>query len=205
MAVDSSHLRKLLRSVDGYITTELKAAASEHAPWLSPLLVMLAEQGLTPPWSTFLHDLGANTAAIGLFNISHEGAWEFLQRFAKSSISTPDDLAMLRSVAPVVYNVVREGGDVMPVIMPILQHLLTKIEHILAYNPHHTSAEVNASDTSFPCMPSISVRGVYVKDRDASSKQVCTKNAPQHKTLSPGVLTFNCKHGEFCETHCYTV
>ena len=89
---------------------------------------------------------------------------------------------MLRSVAPVVCNVVREGGDVMPVIMPILQHLLTQTEHILAFNTHHTSAEVNASDISFPSMPSISVRGVYSKNRDASAKQLCTKNAPKSLT-----------------------
>ena len=89
---------------------------------------------------------------------------------------------MLRMVAPVVCNVVREGGDVMPVIMPILQHLLTQTEHILAFNTHHTSAEVNASDISFPSMPSISVRGVYSKNRDTSAKQLCTKNAPKSLT-----------------------
>ena len=62
------------------------------------------------------------TQGIGMFDISHEDAWEFLQKFVKTSISTPNDLAMLRRVAPVVCNVVREGGEVMTVIMPILHH-----------------------------------------------------------------------------------
>lgn len=196
VAVENVVLRKLLRKADVTNLADILTVADSSAPWLSNVISFLISLGELPAcWRTLLRDLGSETSVVGMFDFSQPASLDRLIQVAQNGVQNSEDLHVLEYVAPTFYAVYRLG-DAQSILCSMWKHLIEKIGNVMKHEIHHLDTIDPALITKqpLPAIPIKTMRGSYKKDMQKVS--VCSKKAPSHRTLAPGIFTVNCPHGE---------
>lgn len=125
------------------------------------------------------------------------GSLQLIEDLLDCEAITEELLVALKSEAPMLYSVLREGAHQLDFMRPMLQHLRAKISYIYSFTEHvlaPVESEVERL-AYFPNMPQLVARGTY--EHDKHKTDICNKKAPRHQTLTPGLFTISCEHGMF--------
>lgn len=194
-------IRKLLRS-GGKIDDNLLELVATHEPWLTPILEKFYDsdlRSLSVVWKSLLRDLSSSSPAIGLVDLHVTyGGMPVLQSVSKHGLTNSNQLSALSNCAPFLYAVLREDVTYIKLLQPMICHMVQKIDLIMSFQPHELPADdcttTGTSIETLPQLPKITARGDYAMDRKNKYK-ICTKRAPKHRSLTPGIFTITCIHG----------
>lgn len=113
------------------------------------------------------------------------------------------DLLCLQTYAPTFYVFASKmRADDCVLVRPIIDNVLECYAYLQSFRIHDTGTVVPDSPENnleyFPSLPQQSQRGIYASDSSRSTEQpkLCEKNFAQHGSLSPGIFTMFCQHGE---------
>lgn len=80
---------------------------------------------------------------------------------------------------------------------PILESLEAPHSYLSSFEPHQLGpAYAPSSLEFFPKLPLVNCRGSYEMDKKPEAQKLCDKVFPSHKSLSPGIFSIHCPHGE---------
>ena len=166
------------------------------------MLEYLADLTDTPLcWSKLLKDLGANTPASGLFDLSQQTNVKIISDIIEKGIKSSDDFKTLSTVCPALYNVLHQdiSEKVLNAVRPMMKHVISRA--LVAFNHEMHIREMASDDWSnegeFPLLPVKYKRGSFAKDKTSQKiDRVCDKKMAKHKSLSPGIFTVSCSHGK---------
>lgn len=200
--ISSASLRKKLRSGSVIDDDLINLVESEQENWLKPVLLEfngVELSKLPSAWKQLMRDISASTPAIGLVDPTKDIS-VICQQLIDDPVSA-SLLAEVKAAIPTIYNLLRVDICVVKLIKPLLLHLREKVSQIMSYQPHSLpdipQAESSAEKKphTLPRLPQLHQRGSYELDRK-KKVTVCTKKAPKHRTLTPGIFTISCMHGE---------
>lgn len=200
IAIKDAEIRKKLKG--SQLSASILPAVKLKEPWLLPLISYIVSRGpeeMPLAWRKLLKDLSCGTPVSGLFHIKDDHTIAFLKTVSEKNALDINDLRGLSTAAPVFYQVYREGvdGEASSALRSVMAHLITKLEYIRRIEPHTRENEAKIAVTSedgLPCLPVRFKRGYFVMDKGV--QKVCSKKAPKHKSLTPGIFTINCPHSE---------
>ena len=115
--------------------------------------------------------------------------------------SLPSLFKSLRDEIPVLYDVLCgiEGGRFPLSWQSLLTWLCEKSLQIFCINDAPSVNDVVSRDDSlafFPTLPKQRERGKFEMDVKTAKEESCTKKSHGHPTLTPGIFTIYCPHGE---------
>lgn len=192
--ITSQSFRSILAKAT-YVSKDLLRCCEAEAPWLLPILELNADLHIPAVWKTFLKDIASSTSALALVMAPLESIT--LLKSLLSSEITAEMLAGLNNYVPTMYKVLRHDAGLIGVLKPVIERIISKIEHILKYTQHRLPPSLPLAKNDhllLPSLPVLTERGDYTMDK--TKAPVCTKNAPKHNSLTPGIFTVNCMHGK---------
>lgn len=154
-------------------------------------LVHVGLDDVPAAWRTLIRDISANSPAIGMV-----GDLNLINSLIECRVLGEEMLLALKEEAPMLYNVLREDTQHLEVLRPMLTHLREKVNYVLSFTEHTLTPGEADHLCHFPNMPQLVHRGKYFNDKD-KKMDICTKKAPRHQTLTPGIFTLSCEHGMF--------
>lgn len=190
--IKSPSFRSSLRKAS-HISKELLSSCEIDAPWLLPAMKLFADEHIPSDWVMFFKDLASSTSALALV-VDPPKSIPLLRRLLTSEIDA-DILSGLKSFIPTLYKIIRNDVRIITCVRPIIAHILTKIDPLLEFRPHNLPPSMASTPvvSLLPNLPVLTERGVYTLDK--GNRSVCSKKAPKHRTLTPGIFTVNCIHG----------
>lgn len=178
--------------MDEALVKHLQDLLRTHRPELLPAVV---EQKCPTEYSWFVEQLAKASPVVALVPLDSA---EFLRLLLEKEL-TADEARVLARTSPFTFRVFSEGSHSVCWVKRCLQVMLQKIELLDITNPHLTDDD-NGAIGFFPHVPSCRARGRYRLDRNPT-EPLCSKNAPGHGTLLPGLFTLHCQHSKsssFC-------
>ena len=112
---------------------------------------------------------------------------------------TADEIKELSLKAPLMFRLHCEGSITERWVRDTVQSQIDLASLVDAATAHATDPP--AVDNSnigayFPRLPAGGSRGSYSVDKGTSLETLCSKNAPHHGTMLPGIFTLHCQHSK---------
>lgn len=181
----------------------MKAAVQLYQPALVPMLSAFQDDGYTDrcpdQFKPLLVSLAKNSPVCGLIP-PFPRLLNLLTNLAQGhKIEEVGNIIYLRETVPVLAQI----GQYPDFLQPILERVVSIVTAPLKeHNLSELEGECCCSAPElgyFPTLRQCGHRGMYMLD-NKTQEQPCTKRGGKHPTLSPGLFTLSCSHGEDMHT-----
>ena len=178
----------------------LRQLLSLYQTSMDPLMTALEETGFNnkaPDYiAPFIKYLACNYPVCGWL---HYDAYLFdiLTSISEGTNIDEQEFVHLNEVTPILASMVRRMDT--NILRPILLELIRKTKVPFSRGNPHDLPMTEKEDVCgyFPTLPKFCDRGSYVLDDKKSKLQdgKCEKKTGRHPSLTPGIFTLSCKHG----------
>ena len=190
--------RKLLKNwcedeLDPYELNLLRAILSEELPQLLPAI---SASTCPREYSWIVREVCKPSPVTSLLPLDSLPIAETIVQHG--STLSPEQGRLLKQKSPFLYKIVVQQACEVPWVRELVMVMFNKAK--LVDKPAHclSAPPTDAGTSFFPNLPMVCARGRYDLDREPGpTPPACTKTAPGHGSLLPGVFTLHCQHSKY--------